>query len=682
MDQHARLDLSQLLSAATPILEAFPGEIWLAHEVVELADGKLDKPPCQGFRTNQPDSWCSIGTAVTIAERYAPGTAGVGFAIVENMVTFDFDDCVLPDGTLVPEIAGMIERLDSFGYATISGTGMRVICLNDEANPIPAGKRTCRTASRYKVEVFVGPINHYNTFSAATNGKPIAARGAVVRALLHELSSGIGDPHGPTSGSNIGEIGRTSDLGKKTRNVAALLSALQAIPHDEQIDRNMWVKLAGGVYAGTDGSDEGRAAFVTWSETWCRHDEDPEAHTEAAHTLWGSFSSTPPRSVGAGTVFKLAQQHGWRWPKENTDTRRTADADGFTAIAFHEVRVTAARDFVERLLETDSVAMVYGRDGTGKTFWVLDLVLHVAWDHTWFGLEVEGGPALMFALESQRGVEKRVAAFRQHHRLQGEQLPFKLITGIVDLSDDAAVDALIKRIRREGKEMGRRVKIVAIDTLMAALGGNGNEDNSETMNPVLANCHRIRSATGVCLLLVHHPGKDSRRGPRGFSGIRGTLSTLIEIESTDRSKPRRVIVRKQRDLDFPERDMFYRLQPVELGIDRRGRVISSCVVVPLQVEGERQTAEREAKLVKLTKQQRLAFDALHDALQQHGLRPIDGKPAARVTSMRAWREAFSERFPTGTDRKVIEKALLRARQALIESKLIGVNGRQVWLADS
>jgi hypothetical protein len=240
---------------------------------------------------------------------------------------------------------------------------------------------------------------------------------------------------------------------------------------------------------------------------------------------------------------------------------------------------------------------------------------------------------------------------------------------------------VIRTLKQLGRERGQRVKIVAIDTLMAALGSNGDENNPEVMNPVLANCHRIREATGVCLILVHHPGKDSRRGPRGFSGIRGTISTLIEIEGAH-GKPKRVIVRKQRDLDFPERDMFYRLQPVELGVDRRGRVVTSCVVVPLQSGGERETAERDAQLARLTPQHRMALDALREALDEHGQAMPDGKPAAQAVSQRTWRAVFRERFSSGTAHATINTALRRARQALLEAKLIGTARDQVWLENA
>jgi hypothetical protein len=262
----------------------------------------------------------------------------------------------------------------------------------------------------------------------------------------------------------------------------------------------------------------------------------------------------------------------------------------------------------------------------------------------------------------------------------GSDLPFRVTYSRIDLSDDASVDALIEAIKAQRREFGKPIKVVAIDTLASALGNKGDENSPEVMNPVLANCHRIREASrGCCLILVHHPGKSAARGPRGFSGIGGTVSTLIEIQYTKGDKVRRVIVQKQRDLELCE-DMLYRLQPIELKIgNRRNRPVTSCIVVPLLDATERAAAVARGNAARLSKQQRLALDALRDALGQHGLDIPNGKPAPRVVSQRNWRDVFRSRFPADTAAGTVTKALRRAREALLTAGLIGVAGKQAWV---
>jgi hypothetical protein len=168
---------TRLLETAAPLLQTFPGDIWLVHRIIQLPDGKIDKPPTPGFRTNDPTSWCSLADAIEQALRYPPGDAGVGFAITTGMITFDFDNCIGPGGEVVAEIATLIERLDCFTYTTVSGTGIRVVCRNKATGGVPPGKYPRCTEGGHKVEVFVGPCNFYNTFSATgVNGHRIERR--------------------------------------------------------------------------------------------------------------------------------------------------------------------------------------------------------------------------------------------------------------------------------------------------------------------------------------------------------------------------------------------------------------------------------------------------------------------------------------------------------------------------
>ena len=83
MDQalHAATIALRLLNDRRTAAGGISRDIWLVHRVIPLADGKIDKPPAPGFRTNDPTSWCSLDDAIEEALRYPPGTAGVGFAI-------------------------------------------------------------------------------------------------------------------------------------------------------------------------------------------------------------------------------------------------------------------------------------------------------------------------------------------------------------------------------------------------------------------------------------------------------------------------------------------------------------------------------------------------------------------------------------------------------------------------
>jgi hypothetical protein len=88
MDQHTRAnhDRARLLEAAAPIVTHFPGAIWMPFETELKANGKLDKLPALGCKTNDPASWFTLEDAIDALEQY-PALAGIGFAIPDGLIT-------------------------------------------------------------------------------------------------------------------------------------------------------------------------------------------------------------------------------------------------------------------------------------------------------------------------------------------------------------------------------------------------------------------------------------------------------------------------------------------------------------------------------------------------------------------------------------------------------------------
>jgi KaiC/GvpD/RAD55 family RecA-like ATPase len=662
-------DRARLLDAAAPIVEHFPDAIWIPFETRPKDNGRLDKIPALGCRTHDWTTWFTLEAAIDAIERY-PALAGIGFAIPDGMIALDYDDCRDPaSGRLDFEAQSAVTQCGSYAYATISGRGLRVVGLNNPGAPVRAGKYTMVTLAGQKIEVFVGPTNHFNTLAVDALPGP--------RALT--------DISGFTSnllGERLDEQGKayTSD---ELDDLAARIPLQQVCdtlaklpnPKGPEFGWEFWTRVAAAVHRCTGGSPEGLEAFDAWSAKSWRY-----CQGETPDDRWERLAQSPMTQINYGTLVYLVRttpggDPGFRAAKP----RRPVG--GFIFADFSAAEAMEPADFVENLLEADTVAMVYGPPGAGKTFLVLDLLLHVAWGRTWFGRAVDQGTTLMFALEgSRRGINCRLAAFRKHHRLDGRKLAFRHTSSAVDLTDDTAVDNLIKAVKAQVRELGAPLRAIAIDTLGAA--GIGEENTAEAMNPVLANCTRIKQALdGCCVILVHHPGKEAGRGPRGFSGIGGTADTLIEIQHAGAGKPRRVIVKKQRDLELGE-DFYYRLRPVELGkVDRRGKPITSCVVVPITEPAEIAAAEAQIKTAELTAHQRIGLDALRDTLQEHGTAPADGQPTGRVTTDEQWRTTFRSRLQASTPLNTSRMAFNRMRQSLLALSLAATDGTYVWLVE-
>lgn len=236
-----------------------------------------------------------------------------------------------------------------------------------------------------------------------------------------------------------------------------------------------------------------------------------------------------------------------------------------------------ANDFVEGLLTSGTMSVVYGPSNCGKTFFVLDLALHVAQGEPWRGREVDKGAILYLSLEGAQGVRNRISAFRKHHGLEDDQLPFVVMPKPVNLLDsDADVAAVIQLSEYVAAATGLPVRMIIIDTLSRAMAG-GNENSSEDMTALINNCDRIRSATAAHVSIVHHSGKDEARGARGHSSLRAATDTEIEIKREAGAPYSSVRIAKQRDLEAGE-PFAFTLTCVELGRNTRGKSVVSCVV--------------------------------------------------------------------------------------------------------
>jgi RecA-family ATPase len=83
-------------------------------------------------------------------------------------------------------------------------------------------------------------------------------------------------------------------------------------------------------------------------------------------------------------------------------------------------------------------------------------------------------------------------------------------------------------------------QLVIVDTFAQVMPG-ANENAGEDVGRALAHCKGIHRATGALVLLVHHSGKDSSRGARGWSGLRAAADVELEVVRADdaRSSPSR-----------------------------------------------------------------------------------------------------------------------------------------------
>jgi KaiC/GvpD/RAD55 family RecA-like ATPase len=229
---------------------------------------------------------------------------------------------------------------------------------------------------------------------------------------------------------------------------------------------------------------------------------------------------------------------------------------------------------IKGLLLVNTLAVIYGEPGSGKTFMAMDMALAVAAGKPWRGRKTKKGLVIYVAGEGAASVQLRVAAYRKTHPGTDPGIPFCILPQAVDFLDTESVDRLIATIHALEAEVGERAVLIIVDTLSRAM--EGNENAPEVMGRAVNSAERIRAACDEATVgFVHHAGKDPSKGARGHTKLNAAIDTEIFVEG--KSGVRVAEVKKQRDLSIGDKFAF-ELRQVVLGTDADGDAITSCVV--------------------------------------------------------------------------------------------------------
>ncbi|CAO3354315.1 AAA family ATPase [Azospirillum palustre] len=378
------------------------------------------------------------------------------------------------------------------------------------------------------------------------------------------------------------------------------------------------------------------------------------------------------RGLDAAVPFMPTAEEAGTAPLSNQEAARNTK---LTRLRFSELHARIdTDDFVQGLLTTSTMSVFYGDSNVGKTFVVLDLALHVALGWPWHGRRVEKGGVIYVAAEGGGGVLNRIEAFKRHHSLVPDlDVPFSLVPSSVDLLDPAAdTNELIALIQEEAATFGEPVKLVVVDTLSRALAG-GNENASEDMGALVKNMDRIRQQTGAHAMLIHHSGKDAGKGARGHSLLRGAVDTLVEIMRSESAKGGVIKIQKQRDLPI-SLEFGYGLKTIELGVNRHGETVTSCVVEPCAHQGAAGNRKKKTDLaLKLQALRNVLFDK-GITVMSRGVAPL---PSVRIAD---FYEMLKSQGMIGAERKDTElKQGQRIVAELRKAALAATGSDRIWL---
>jgi len=256
---------------------------------------------------------------------------------------------------------------------------------------------------------------------------------------------------------------------------------------------------------------------------------------------------------------------------ETTPEAKTSEVrNRFAVVPAHEFAVTQKVNWlIKGILPKAEMGVLFGDSGSGKTFKVLDMAAAIAQGVEWRGHKVTQGRVAYIAAEGAGGFRKRLQAYAHHHGVSLEDMPIGVIPAAPNLLQKADALDIAKAVLHWGG-----ADLVIIDTLAQTTPG-GNENSGEDIGKALAHCKGIHRATGALVLLVHHSGKDTTKGARGWSGLRAAAD--VEMEVSRFENDRVLTLTKQKDGEDGI-EFGFRLHQVLLGEDEDGEEITSCVI--------------------------------------------------------------------------------------------------------
>ncbi len=533
------------------------------------------------------------------------GMDGVGLALLAdfNLVALDFDRCVGPDG-IDPEVERLIDS--TYSEFSPSGQGVRAFMRGHLGNAKDQG-------GRFGFEVFSS--SGFVTFTGNTTPstdvfgleETIEDVTPAVAALCHArfAQQDVDDPL-MTYEPAVGLTGQ---------QIQDCLDVLDAdSPHE------VWLRVGMALHHETSG--QGFDLWDTWSAAGAKY-----PGREALRSRWESFGRATGKLATARSLIRLATQHG---AYVNTNLATASDFEVISASApgsLTESGQAAPNRFpviepgaftaqapqswlIKNVLPRADLIVMFGASGSGKSFMALDLAVHITQGKSWRNYKTKRGRVVYIAAEGAGGFRKRLQAYAKHHMIDFD-----------DLKDLGIVHAAPNLLEKsDSVDLARSIKgwgptdLIIVDTLSQVIPG-ANENSGEDIGRALAHCNRIKEATGATVLLIHHAGKDSSKGARGWSGLRAAADAELEVVRTDQCRTMQLTKSK----DSEDNTLWaFDLEVVPVGVDDDGDVIDSCVVVPAELPAKEEDQPR-----KLGQVERLVVETYQELADASGSVPLD-----------------------------------------------------------
>jgi hypothetical protein len=328
------------------------------------------------------------------------------------------------------------------------------------------------------------------------------------------------------------------------------------------------------------------------------------------------------------------------------DTNGAPHSYRFKLVSFADLRPGPEPLYlVDELIPIAGLVDAWGKAKCYKSFWILDLMLHVTMGWEYRDRSVRQGAVVYCAFEGAHGYKKRVEALRRHYAIQeGTEVPLYVMPGQANLILEHKL--LIADISAQLGET--RPVAVVLDTLNKSLFGSENKDVD--MGAYVRAAEAIRDKFSCVVIIVHHCGYDETR-PRGHSSLPGAVDAQLSIVRAEKI----ITVTVEMMRDGPEdTQVVSAVESIDVGQDQNGKTLTSLVVVPSEADPTNWHHGWPRGLV-------VFHAALKSALASHGspFQPEPGVLPVRAVGQSLVRDRFYDTYAEAEEDDKKRKSKIR-----------------------
>ena len=323
--------------------------------------------------------------------------------------------------------------------------------------------------------------------------------------------------------------------------------------------------------------DKETAAFARAVEFWRlpdaeRGDESEGVFREWMHASLDQVVQLWIKDCGSDGLFYYLYVH--------TRPRHKEGKLKFDAIHCRDIKINSVtRYLVHNVIPMEGFGVFWGADKTGKTFMLIDILMHVAAGIDYRGLRVRKGVVVYVACEGGFGMQTRIVAYKQSRFADIDWPDFYLVKS--SFRNPGDVQRLINDVTAK-LPLGTEVAVIVIDTLNRSI--EGSESDDKAMGAFIKGCSMLQERFGNVVIAVHHTGHKEKDRMRGHSSLPGSVDFAIGHRLVGKhlsDKDARMDTWIDRLKDGPEEVSFYsKVDKVTVGTDDNGEDITTLVVLP------------------------------------------------------------------------------------------------------